>query len=164
MEQLRIIEKDNGIKTCAFTGHRALPPSFNAAALWDEIETLIKQGVEIFYNGMAIGFDMLAAEAVLTLKKKYSHIKLVACIPFYNQEKYYDDTDKARYARILKEADEQVILSESFSREAPLKRNRYMVEKADVLIAYCKKNQGGTAYTVNYFKKKKPFNKIIRID
>ena len=64
MEQLQIINQNN-IKTCAFTGHRDLPPSFDAAALWDEIEVLIKQGVEVFYNGMAIGFDMLAAEAVL---------------------------------------------------------------------------------------------------
>ena len=164
MEQLHLNQTENSIKSCAFTGHRELPPSFNAAALWDALEALIKEGVEIFYNGMAIGFDMLAAEAVLMLKKKYPHIKLVACIPFYNQEKYYNDTDKARYARILKEADEQVLLSESFSREAPLKRNRYMAEHADVLVAYCKKSQGGTAYTLNYFKKKKPFCKIIRIE
>ncbi len=163
MEQLNLINPQP-IKSCAFTGHRELLPDFDAAGLWDAIEGVIKKGAEVFYNGMAVGFDMLAAEAVLTLRKKYPHIKLVACIPFYNQEKYYNDTDKARYARILKEADEQVVLSESFSREAPLKRDRYMADQADVLIAYCKKSQGGTAYTVNYFKKKKPFHKIIMID
>lgn len=164
MEQLRIIQKDNKIKSCAFTGHRELLPTFDAAGLWEAIEDVIQRGAEIFYNGMAVGFDMLAAEAVLFLKKKYPQIKLVVCIPFYNQEKYYNDTDKARYARILKEADEQVILSESFSKDAPLKRDRYMADRADVLIAYCKRKNGGTAYTVNYFGKIKPLNEIIRIN
>lgn len=164
MEQLTIIEKQRNIKSCAFTGHRELAPDFNAAALWDALEEIILRGVDVFYNGMAIGFDLLAAEAVLFLKKKYPQIKLVACIPFYNQEKYYNDTEKARYARILKEADEKIFLSEVYSKDAPLKRNRYMADKADVLITYCKRNSGGSAYTVNYFKKIKPFHEIIRIE
>ena len=147
-----------------FTGHRGLAPYFNAERLWDELEYVISRGVETFYNGMAVGFDLLAAEAVLFLKKKYPKIKLVACIPFYNQERYYNDTDKARYARIIKEADKRILISDEYSKDAPLKRNRYMAEHADVLITYCKKNSGGSAYTVNYFRKIKPFHEIIRIE
>ena len=161
MKQICMEIKQTPLKTCAFTGHRTLEKDFEPAKLWDELENLILQGVEIFYNGMAIGFDMLAAEAILMLKKKYPQIKLITCIPFYGQEKYYTDTDKARYARILKDTDEQVVLSDSYTKDAPLKRDRYMADRADVLMAYLKKEKGGTAYTVRYYQKTKPFCKII---
>ena len=36
-----------------------------------------------------------------------------------------------------------------------------MADRADVLVAYLKQNTGGTAYTVKYFQKKKPLNRVI---
>lgn len=162
MEQLSMILTP--IKSCAFTGHRELDVSFQPENLWTAVESVIQDGVEKFYCGMAVGFDLLAAEAVLFLKKRYPQITLTACIPFQKQEKYYSDTDKARYARVLKDADERIIFAEEYTKDAPLKRNRYMAEQADALIAYCKKSKGGSAYTVRYFKKVKPEGKIIFID
>ena len=162
MEQLRM--KTLPIKSCAFTGHRELDVSFSPEKLWLAVEGLIQDGVEQFYCGMAMGFDLLAAEAVLFLKKRYPQIKLTACIPFQNQERYYSETDKARYARILKDADEKILFAEEYTKDAPLKRNRYMAEQADALIAYCKKEKGGSAYTVRYFKKIKPVGILIFID
>ena len=58
------------MKSCAFTGHRELPAYFSSKKLYTEIEELIKNGIEIFYNGMAIGFDLLSAEQVLKLNKE----------------------------------------------------------------------------------------------
>ena len=157
--QLSMIQ--NKIKTCAFTGHRKLGDDFSVKELDKQIKEVIKRGVEIFYNGMAMGFDLLAAERVLTLKRKFPQIQLIACVPFYGQEKSFLETDKKRYAKILKKADEVVTLSEKYYKGCLHQRNRYMAERGDILIAYCKQESGGTAYTVKYFKKNFPEREII---
>ena len=72
----------NQQKTCCFTGHRPqkLPWGFNEnhprcvemkQKLSTQIEQAIENGYEIFWCGMALGFDMICAELVLELKKKY---------------------------------------------------------------------------------------------
>ena len=109
MEQLSLLHKEN-IQTlsptkCVFTGHRGLGADFSEKALVQAVKDLILRGVTDFYNGMAVGFDLAAAEVVLKLKKKYPQIRLIACIPCYNQEKNYEEKDKKRYAKILKQAD-----------------------------------------------------------
>lgn len=164
MEQLRIKTNNTPIKSCAFTGHRNIGEDFSPKLLWETIENYAKKGVVDFYNGMAQGFDLLAAEATLLLKKSYPQIRLIACIPCYNQEKSYSDTDKARYVSILQRADEKILLSENYHRGCMLMRNQYMVEHADALIAYCKKEKGGAAYTVKYCQKKYPEKEIIYVN
>ena len=163
MEQLQIgIQTENiKIRSCAFTGHRILSENFSVEKLKSAVEELILQGVCTFYNGMAAGFDLVAAETVLFFKKKYPQIKLIACVPFYGQEKKFSQSDKKRYVEILKAADEKIILSENYYKSCMHTRNRYMTERADVLLAYCKKEKGGTAYTVRYFRKLYPNGKII---
>ena len=53
------------------------------------------------------------------------------------------------------------MLAEHYFRGCMQQRDKYMADRADVLIAYCKKDVGGTAYTVHYFKKKYPFKEIL---
>ena len=150
-------EKSPALYTkCVFTGHRELGADFSKSKLKKEIESLIKDGVEVFYNGMAMGFDLIAAECVLSLKRKHSHVKLVACIPCYGQERYFSDLDKRRYVKILKKADEKVTLAEHYYQGCMQQRDKYMVERADVMIAYCHKPKGGAAYTVRLFEKMYP--------
>jgi uncharacterized phage-like protein YoqJ len=157
VEQLSIKSEETQQKlhndSCVFTGHRELDVDFSAKKLRKSIEELIKQGVIFFYNGMAKGFDLVAAEEVLKLKKKYPQIKLIACIPCYGQEKYFCEKDKKRYRSILKKADESITLSQSYYTGCMQVRDRYMVERANVMIAYCKKKEGGAAYTVRIFEK-----------
>ena len=143
-------------KNCVFTGHRDLGEDFSKSRLKKTIETLIKEGVENFYNGMAIGFDLISAECVLALHKKYPQVKLIACVPCYGQEKYFSESDKKRYVKILKKADERVILADHYHQGCMQNRDKYMVDRADVMIAYCKKTTGGAAYTVKLFQKAYP--------
>lgn len=164
MEQLKLINEEKRIKSCVFTGHRELGEDFSVRKLKKEIEKSILKGVEIFYNGMAIGFDLLSAECVLKFKKKYPHIKLFACIPCYGQEKNFSEKDKKRYVKIYNKADEKVILSENYYRGCMLVRDKYMAERADMMITYCKKEEGGTAYTVNCFQKFHPDGEIVYIE
>jgi uncharacterized phage-like protein YoqJ len=150
-------------QTCAFTGHRELYDGFSKLKLTMAVRRLAQEGVHTFYNGMAMGFDLLAAETVLALKKEYPQLKLVACIPCYNQEKNFSDEDKKRYVQILKRADEQVLLSEKYYRGCMQVRDQYMVDRADVLVCYCIKETGGAAYTKKYCQKKYPFKRILEI-
>ena len=147
-----IYTKKNGT-SCAFTGHRELGGDFDIKKLEKCIKELIEKGVNIFYNGGASGFDIVSAETVIHLKKK-NDIKLIICVPFYGQERRYSLIDKERYNAILKKADEVVVLSDRYYKGCLLRRNDYMIERADYLIAYLNKETGGTYYTVNKFNNK----------
>ena len=149
-------EEFSANKNCVFTGHRDLGADFSKHTLKKTIERLIKEGVENFYNGMAIGFDLIAAECVLALRKKHPQVKLIACVPCYGQEKYFSEADKKRYVKILKKADKTVVLSDHYYQGCMQNRDKYMVDRADVMIAYCKKTTGGAAYTVKLFQKAYP--------
>ena len=163
MKQLRIEESTIAYETCAFTGHRDLGENFPIERLRQTIVEVIKRGIKTFYCGMACGFDMLAAECVLACKEIYPQIKLVACIPCANQDLYYSQTDKKRYAELCKKSDEVMTLNERYTRGCMYKRNRYLADCADIMIAFCIKEKGGTAYTVKYFQKSKKNGEIIFI-
>ncbi len=160
--QTSVFQKEKA-KTCAFTGHRETDAAISCAQLKKEIVTLIENGVETFYDGGAKGFDLLAAETVLELKKIYPNIKLCLCIPCPDQEKNYSAEDKERYCKVCAAADEKKLLFDHYFRGCMLARDRYMADNADVLLAYCKKTTGGTAYTVSYFSKKYPHKEIVFI-
>ena len=159
-KQLSCLEETTSKKTCAFTGHRTLEKDCSYVALKRLIKTLIQDGIDTFLCGMAIGFDLLAARAVLSLKRKYPFIKLVACVPCYGQEKYFSERDKKEYADTLKKADESIVLAPAYYNGCMQKRDIYMADRADVMIAYCKKTTGGAAFTVRYFQRKYPEKEI----
>jgi uncharacterized phage-like protein YoqJ len=165
MKQLKLKCKEDIEKSaptsCVFTGHRQLLEDFSVHALMKAVQRLIEQGCKTFYCGMAQGFDLYAAQAVIGLKKIHKDVKLIACIPCDNQEKYYSIAEKKLYVETLKLADEKVLVSPTYYQGCMLVRDRYMVDRADVMIAYLRKENGGTAYTVRYFKKVHPDNEII---
>ena len=72
-------------KSVTFTGHRYIPQS-KRSDLCTKLEKAIKEnhtkGVRNFLCGMAVGFDLLAAEAVLRGKKELPNIILTAVVPF----------------------------------------------------------------------------------
>ena len=151
------------LRACAFTGHRDLQDETLQDSLYIALQSLINQGVRVFYNGGAKGFDLLAAELVLRLKQEYATtpIRLILCVPCPKQDSAYSPADKARYARVLREADEVISLAERYFRGCMQNRDRYMADRADVLVAYLRKDTGGTAYTVRYFTKKYPQKQLV---
>ena len=160
-QQLFLEEYGKKPKTCAFTGHRVLKEDFSVRKLRKEIKKAVEKGVEVFYSGMAKGFDLIAADEVLKIKKTAVNIRLIACVPCYGQEKGFSEEDKKKYVKILKKADETVYVSETYFKGCMQKRDRYMADHADMMITYCKEETGGTAYTVQYFQKKYKGKKIV---
>lgn len=140
-------------ENCAFTGHRILGKDFDYNLLDRVILNLIKGGTKNFYCGMATGFDMTAAESVLSYKNDFD-VNLIACIPCLNQESAYTQKNKERYYKILEKSSEKIVLSEEYYDGCMFVRDRYLVDSCDVLVAYQRRKRGGTSYTVNYAKSK----------
>lgn len=149
-------------KTCAFTGHRPhkLPFGYNEddprcrrlkeALLCCIREMIEKENVRHFITGMALGVDMFAAEAVLSLKKKDPRLTLEAAVPCANQSARWSEEMRHRYACILSGCDKVTPLQEFYTMGCMERRNRYMVEQADFLIAVWDGSPGGTSGTLRY--------------
>lgn len=143
--------------TVCFTGHRELPENkldVIADRIEKEVEYLIKKGYRNFESGGALGFDILTAQVVLKLKKKYPHINLILILPCKEQSKYWGKNDIKIYDAIKKKADKIVYTSEFYYKGCMHKRNRKLVAKASVCLCYLEKNSGGTFYTVHYAEAK----------
>ncbi len=151
-------------RTCAFTGHRPqnLPFRFNESdkrciALKKQLRKLIVQLIEQrnvthFISGMAIGVDMYAAEIVLDLKAKYPHITLESAIPCETQATKWSEPLRDRYFKIAERCDKETMLQTQYTPDCMQKRNRYMVDQADVLLAVWDGTPSGTGSTVQYAK------------
>lgn len=109
------------MKVACFSGHRNLPQDCMElqANLEKAIVELIERGVVFFGSGGAVGWDLLAAAAVLKLKEDYPHIRLVMVLPCppEQQSSYWNDEQKKRYYRILEQADKVRILSPQYTEK-----------------------------------------------
>lgn len=144
-------------KTCCFTGHREIPKQDRkriAENLEKTVTELIDKGYLYFGAGGAYGFDALAAQTVLKLKKRYPNIKLILVLPCRTQTRRWDARDVEEYERIKAQADKVVYTSQEYTRDCFHKRNRHLVDHSSVCVCYLTKTTGGTDYTVSYARLK----------
>lgn len=142
-------------KSCCFTGHRILPqgePERLHSRLREEISRLAEEGVSIFLAGGALGFDTLAAQAVLELREEgVPQIKLVLVLPCLGQESKWSREDANLYQAMLRQADEVIYTGDLYTKGCMFERNRYLVDHSAHCICYLRNAvRGGTAYTVKY--------------
>ena len=152
-------------KVACFSGHRKLPEDCTElrANLEKAIILLIEQGVVFFGRGADLGFDQIASETVLKLKKDYPHIKLVMVLPCppNEQSMKWSREQREHYERLLKQADKIRQVSPKYTSTCMFERNRRLVDCSEYLICYLRENSGGTFYTVNYAEQQGL--KILRI-
>lgn len=144
-------------KACAFTGHRDIDQSEYeklATAIYGVVGQLYQEGFRTFYCGGALGFDTVAAVTLLNIKQLYPDLRLVVAQPCPEQSERWTPSSKALYDRILQRADEVVTIAPAYTKGCMLERNRYMVDRSELLVAYVKRESGGSAYTLRYAKKK----------
>ena len=144
-------------KTVCFTGHRTIPLLKKwkiEKKLKEALEALIEEGYCYFGAGGALGFDTIAAQMVLNLKKKHPEIKLILVLPCKNQTRGWEEKDVSVYESIIEQADKVVYTQEHYDRGCMFKRNRHLVDNSSVCVAYLTEEKGGTAYTVNYANQK----------
>ena len=144
-------------QTCCFTGHRRIPTEEQAAItgrLERVIVSLYHQGIRYYGAGGALGFDTLAAQTVIHLRKSCPGMKLILVLPCLTQTRGWRPEDVAEYERIKSQADKVVYTSQQYTPGCMHKRNRHLVDNSSVCICYLTKDSGGTAYTVDYAKNK----------
>ncbi len=113
------------------------------------LEELYHEGKRIFLSGGAVGFDLLAAEAVLRLRERCSDVQLVVVVPFIGQELKYSPSQRQRYDRVVSMADRVVVLEPKYSIAAYHLRNEYLIEHSSFVVAYSNGRGRGTASTLS---------------
>ena len=114
------------------------------------VESLVEQGVDKFYLGGYGGFDRMAAAVVREAKKRHPQICSTLVLPYMDHKldtAVYDNTVYPPLETVPK-------------RYAIVKRNEYMVDWADVVVAFVLYSGGGAAATLRYAERKK--KRIIR--
>ena len=150
---------------CAFTGHRPehLPWKTDEAdprclalktVLRQQVRALYERDCRTFLCGMARGCDLYFAEAVLDLQDAGADAKLIAMLPCPSQAARWDARTLERYRQILARCDEVRVLEAEYSPGCMLRRNRAMVDAADVLLTVFDGSEGGTAATIRYAKRR----------
>ena len=165
------------ISSCAFTGHRPKSFSFgyneNTQEFLDLKERMknsiiqaCNAGCRTFYCGMAEGVDLWCAEIVLEIRERYTPaLRLIPVVPFLKQPCGMSEMNKRRYHRIMESAEERFLVAREYRKDCYLKRNRFLVESADALIAVFdpKLPRSGTAQTIRLANAKKKSVFLIHI-
>ena len=125
----------------------------------EQFVTLYEKGVHHFIVGGALGVDMWAGEILLMMKEKveFSKIRITMALPFEGHDVDWDQESKARNSRIRSLA-EVMVIGEEPGTPSYTKRNHFMVDHADVILAVYDNNRkmrSGTAMTVHYAERKK---------
>ena len=151
------------MKNCSFTGHRQIP-DHHARPLADLLARAIDyaygQGCRNFYTGGALGFDTLCARAIIRYRLLHRDVRLILVLPCRNQAQLWSDRQISSYEYTLAEADEIVYTSDEYDNECMRKRNAYLAEVCDMMIAYLGKTRSGAYQTVGMAKRlgKQVFN------
>ena len=151
-------------KICCFTGHR--PNAFPwkedetdprrrqlQGRLEEAIDGALRSGVKYFICGNALGVDTWAAQIVLKKKETDPSIRLEIALPFPGHNKA-----SAVCAAVQRGADlVHVVSAQKSWRLAALERDRYMVDRSDMLIAVYddpEPRRSGTQYTYQLARNK----------
>jgi uncharacterized phage-like protein YoqJ len=109
-------------------------------------------GCRKFITGGAIGFDTLAAREIIKFRISHPDVSFILALPCVNQDENWSDGQKDAYSYTLSVADEVVYISEEYTPTCMKERNRYLVEEADILIAYASRFASGAGQTVRMAK------------
>ena len=138
-----------GQKACAVAGHDPKRFKFKYKedySLCKKIKREIREqiqkfydeeGVRRFYIGGSLGVDIWAGEMILRLKEQpgYEEIELVMVLPYPEHGKNWDELSKKRLDFLQKHSATCMTIGERNGWESYERRNRYLVDQADYLLA-----------------------------
>ena len=129
-----------------FCGHKELADR-TAVKQWLQTvcQELILQGADEFYLGGYGAFDSLCASVLRELKSENDYIQLILVLPYLNSRIITDGYDETIYPPL-----------ESVPKKfAILRRNEWMVQESDIVVAYVNHGWGGAAKTLQYARRKR---------
>lgn len=154
------------ILSACFSGHRANKMPYSEIGkeyekleniIKEEITKLIREGVSEFFAGGQNGCDEVCSLIVMHLKEELgttANLNLV--LPYSGMDKGFTDIQKDNFKWIKQKAKTIKVLHEKHTKNCYRKRNQYLVDNSDFLIAIRMKNalHSGTQMTINLAKKK----------
>lgn len=141
---------------CTFCGHSSVPEEIRPL-LAAEIERHITElGVTEFWVGNYGGFDRMAKAEVRKAKARHPEVKLYLLVPYVSTERSRIDTEGVD--QVLFPAELETVPK----RLAIPRLNRYMIQRADFLIA-CVSHVSGGAYKTLKFAEKRCSRGILQI-
>jgi len=149
------------MKSACFTGHRNLDCDLEdlKSRLYNALErAIVNAGITDFYNGGAIGWDILTAQTVLQLCEKYHQVKLHMILPCSPENQSYKWTpeQKKEYFSILEQADSIEQISERYFDGCMKQRNARLIELSDCCFCYWNGNmKSGTVQTIRMAQRKR---------
>ena len=145
-------------ETCCFSGHRVIPEDVREPlrkALERQIRFLIECEYYCFCSGGAMGFDLMAAQIVLELKKENPRLELRMILPFREQAERWNQKEREKYYTVLEQADKrEYVCGEKYSPGCYRRRNQRLVDESDFCLYYMTRKKSGTGMTVAYANQK----------
>lgn len=144
------------VKSCAVIGHRPTRFKFGykehyagckrlKKRLHEQFALLYEKGVRHFYVGGSLGVDMWAGELILRMKEQveYKDIDLYIILPFEGHDTSWDERSKARMTFLRKHCTNVMVIATQNQSPAEIyrKRNEYLIERADVMVAVYDNNR-----------------------
>lgn len=126
----------------------------HVAAVWLADNT--KHGDRVI-TGMALGWDIALARACVELNIPY-----ICAIPFVGQQRMWPKESQAWYIELLSTAYQiEHICDPGYAPWKMQKRNEWMVDRADMVLALYNGTSGGTGNCLKYVQEKN--KKIVNL-
>lgn len=123
------------MNSVCFTGHRTI---YGTAEISKKLTGVLEKwictrGITDFYAGGAVGWDTLAANAVIRLREEYPQIKFHLVLPCSNEEQTsrWTEPQRREFYRILRLADSVEYISDRYYNGCMKQRNIRLVEHAE---------------------------------
>ena len=138
----------------SFLGHRSL---YNRKDLFEKVKKAIMENADFndgitFFCGGYGDFDDLCARLCRSIKEQRSNCEIIFVTPYMTvaqQEKIKDWVSLGLYDSVLYPPLEQIPL-----KFAICKRNEWMIDQSDFIIAYVEHSYGGAYQGLNYARRK----------
>ena len=130
--------------TVTFCGHSHVNDADELNKWLDKVlDLLIAEGADRFYLGGYGDFDRMAAEAVKAKKEEKPDIEMALVTAYLSRQADGEFYDYMIYPTLRDVTQSSVIP----------KRNEWMVDSADVVVAYVTHEWGGAAKTLEYARR-----------
>ena len=140
-------------RTCTFAGHREVYAAGVSERVDATIESILRADTDFtFYTGDMGAFDRLCAGAVRRAQRAHPniHIKLILVLPYLTEAL---NANKEYYESAIDGILVPMELMGVHYKGAIQKRNRWMVNHSDYLIAYVRQDFGGAYQTLRYARR-----------
>lgn len=118
--------------------------------MFHETEKTVQLGYRRFLCGFTAGVDLIFAETVLELRRKYPEITLESVLAYENEAASWEECTRERYYRLLGYCDREHLLQTRFTTGCLARRNRYLIDHANMLLAVSDGLLGNPLQAIHY--------------